>query len=137
MRFQKTTEYAIRVMVYLAKHKTKRFSANTLHKKLDIPYKYLSRLMSKLSAADLVDVRSGKLGGYKMKHKLSEIYLYQIADLVEGLEDYERCLLGFPNCSDERPCSIHQQWMDHREGIRDMLYNTSLADLDYSEKIQL
>ena len=137
MRFQKTTEYAIRVMVYLAKHKTERFSAKTLHKELNIPYKYLSRLMSILSAAELVDVRPGKHGGYKMKHQLSEIYLYQIADLVEGLEDYERCVLGFPNCSDERPCSIHQQWMEHREGIKNMLYNTSLADLDYSDKIQL
>jgi len=121
MRFQKTTEYAIRVMVYLAKHKTERFSANRLHQELQIPYKYLGRLMSKLSAAGLVSVEPGKSGGYQMKHKLSEIYLYQISGLVEGLEDYERCVLGFEECSDKNPCSLHKHWLLHREGIKVLL----------------
>lgn len=133
MKFQKTTEYAIRVMVFLAKHRDKRFSANSLHRQLEIPYKYLARLMSKLSAAGLVEVLPGKLGGYKITRELSTIYLYQITGLVEGLEDFDRCILGFPECSDENPCSLHSHWLQQRENIKDMLYKTSLADLDYSE----
>ena len=133
MKFQKTTEYAIRVMIYLAKYKEERFSANKLHRELNIPYKYLGRLMSRLSVAGLVEVLPGKLGGYKIAQDLEAIYLYQITDLVEGLENYDRCVLGFSECSDENPCSLHKQWVKHREGIKEMLYNTSLADLDYSE----
>ena len=130
MKFQKTTEYAIRVMVYLAKYKEERFSANRLHQDLKIPYKYLGRLMSKLSAAGLVDVLPGKLGGYQVQRDLNSIYLYQIAGLVEGLDNYERCVLGFSECTDSNPCSLHKYWMKHREGIKEMLYNTSLADLE-------
>jgi len=133
MKFQKTTEYAIRVMIYLAKYKEERFSANKLHRELNIPYKYLGRLMSRLSVAGLVEVLPGKLGGYKIAQELDTIYLYQITDLVEGLENYDRCVLGFSECSDGNPCSLHKQWVKHREGIKEMLYNTSLADLDYSE----
>jgi DNA-binding IscR family transcriptional regulator len=68
--------------------------------------------------------------GYQITRRLDTIYLYQIADLVEGLEDYQRCILGFPECSDANPCSLHDRWIEHRENIKNMLYETSLADLE-------
>jgi Rrf2 family protein len=74
MKFQKTTEYAIRVMVYLAKHKNKRLSAKKIHLELDIPYKYLSRLMGKLSEAGYIDVLAGRWGGYKIIKDIHTIY---------------------------------------------------------------
>ncbi len=88
--------------------------------------------MSRLSSAGLVEVLPGKLGGYKIAKDLDTIYLYQITELIEGLESYERCILGFNVCSDENPCVLHEQWTKHREGIKEMLYNTSLADMDYN-----
>jgi len=130
MRFQKTTEYAIRVMVYLAKHQEDRLSARSLAETLEIPYKYLARLMSKLADAGLVDSELGKLGGYRIQKPLDSIYLSQIADLVEGLEDYQRCILGFEDCSDENPCSLHDLWLERREDIKAILYSTTLADLE-------
>ena len=133
MQFQKTTEYAIRVMVYLAKNRHKRLSAFRLHKDLNIPYKYLSRLMSKLAAGGLLDVLPGKTGGYKITKDLNSIYLYQIAELVEGLEYLDQCVLGFSECSDENPCILHNQWSKLRAEIKNMLYKTSLADFDYNK----
>lgn len=130
MRFQKTTEYAIRAMVYLAKHPDQRLSTRALHEALEIPYKYLGRLMSRLAEAGLISVEHGKHGGYQISEDRDSIYLYQIAEQVEGLEDYERCILGFPDCSDEHPCALHDRWVAHRERIKAMLYETTLADLE-------
>jgi len=130
MRFQKTTEYAIRAMVYLAKHAGQRLSTRSLHESLQIPYKYLGRLMSRLAEAGLVSVEHGKQGGYQVSEDRHSIYLYQIAEQVEGLEDYERCILGFPDCSDEHPCALHHRWVTHRENIKAMLFETTLADLE-------
>jgi len=129
MRFQKTTEYAIRVMVFLADHKEDKYSANQLHQLLQIPYKYLGRLMNKLSGAGLVEVTQGKQGGYRIIQDLSGIYLYEIVGVVEGLDDYQRCVLGFPECSSENPCSLHHIWLERQESIKVMIYNTTLADL--------
>lgn len=136
MRLSKTTEYAIRVMVYLANHMDQRYSVNELHKTLNIPYKYLGRLMNRLSAANLVEVLQGKQGGYRIIQNLANIYLYQIVGVVEGLDDYQRCLLGFEDCSEVNPCSLHQFWGEERERIKDMLYNTTLADLNKDKKIR-
>ncbi len=129
MRFQKTTEYAIRVMVHLAENLDQHLSARTLADRLDIPYKYLGRLMSKLANAGLVDVEKGSAGGYRIIKELDSIYLYQIAEVVEGLEDYDRCILGFPECSDEHACSLHHHWVAPRENVKNMLYKTTLLDL--------
>ena len=129
MRFQKTTEHAIRVMVFLANHLNERYSVNRLHQVLEIPYKYLGRLMHRLSNAGLVDVTQGKKGGYRILRDLSEIHLHEIVDVVEGLEDYHRCVLGFPECSSENPCPLHHMWMERQESIKDMVYKTTLADL--------
>ncbi len=130
MRLQKTTEHAIRVMTYLAVNKDKRFSVNTLHKELDIPYKYLGRLMSKLAQAGLVQVEQGKHGGYRLARQLDKIYLYEVVGVVEGLDDYDRCILGFPNCSNENPCPLHYYWTNIQAQLKELLYNTTLADLE-------
>lgn len=136
MRFQKTTEYAIRVMIFLANNRQERFSASELAKRLRIPYKYLTHLMSKLADAGLLDVRQGVKGGYRIIRDLNRIYLYQIAELVEGLEDYQRCVLGFPECSDDHPCALHSRWIEHREAIKAMIYETTLADLEEENPVQ-
>lgn len=136
MRFQKTTEYAIRVMIFLANNRQDRYSASELAQRLEIPYKYLTRLMSKLADAGLLDVRQGVKGGYRIIRDLNQIYLYQIAELVEGLEDYQRCVLGFPECSDDHPCALHSRWAEHREALKAMLFETTLAELEEENAVQ-
>ena len=129
MKFQKTTEHAIRVMTYLASQKERRFSVNVLHRELNIPYKYLGRLMSKLSQAGLVKVEQGKYGGFQLARELHKIYLYEIVGVVEGLDDYDRCILGFAQCSNENPCPLHFKWVEIQSKLKELMYNTSLADL--------
>jgi Rrf2 family protein len=116
-------------MVFLANHLEERYSVNRLHQVLDIPYKYLGRLMQRLSNAGLVDVTQGKKGGYRIIRDLSEIYLHEIVGVVEGLGDYHRCVLGFAECSSENPCPLHHMWVERQESIKDMVYRTTLADL--------
>jgi len=136
MRFSKTTEYAIRVIVFLSDHRSELYSVNKLHQKLNVPYKYLGRLMSKLAASGLVEVAQGKQGGFRINSNREPIYLYQIIDVVEGLADYERCVLGFPTCSDENPCSLHKYWLENLEGIKKMVYEVSLQDLAREKSIK-
>ncbi|MBD3226006.1 MAG: Rrf2 family transcriptional regulator [Caldithrix sp.] len=136
MRFSKTTEYAIRVMIYLSQHNTQRLSVQSLHKILRIPYKYLARLMRQLAHAGLVTVTQGKEGGYSLNRELNSIYLYQIVGVIEGLDSMDRCILGFSECNDAFPCSLHTSWEPLRSRIKEMMYNTTLLELQQQgEKI--
>lgn len=129
LRFQKTTEYALRVMVFLWNHQGELYSVNRLHKILNIPYKYLGRVMHTLTGAGFLEVQQGKMGGYQINSQKSQIYLYEIIGAIEGLDSYERCVLGFPECSDENPCTLHKIWSNHQQGLKDMVYNVCLTDL--------
>ncbi|MGD9898597.1 MAG: Rrf2 family transcriptional regulator [Calditrichaceae bacterium] len=134
MRLSKTTEYAIRALIYLANDEKQIYSVNYLHKELDIPYKYLAKLMHNLSEAGFVYSVQGNQGGYRINRNKSDIYLYQIVDVVEGLDDYSRCILGFDKCNDEDPCPMHFYWTEERGHLTEMLYKISLNDLCKSLK---
>ena len=129
MKFAKTTEYAIRVITYLASKPDQLLSVNHMHQQLNIPYKYLGQLMSKLSASGLVEAFKGKQGGYRINQVRMPIYLSEIIEIVEGLADYDRCILGFPECSDSNPCSLHHLWLEQLKGIREIIYTVSVEDL--------
>ena len=129
MRFLKTSEYAIRVLVYMTRDARVRYSVFHLHRELNMPYKYLGRLMHRLAKAGLVEVSRGKTGGYMIARPTDSVYLSEIVGAVEGLGDFERCVLGLPTCSDENPCPLHGLWESYRNALRDMLSETTLQDL--------
>ncbi len=78
----------------------------------------------------MVDVSQGKQGGFRLNPQRSPIYLHEIINLVEGLENYDRCILGFKQCSDENPCSLHHVWAEQKDEIRKIIFNTTLDDID-------
>ena len=135
MKFSKTTEYAIRVMVFLSDHRDDLYSVNNMHKTLNIPYKYLGRLMSKLAANRLVEAVQGKQGGFRLNKTREPIFLYQVIEVVEGLGDYQRCVLGFDTCSSENPCSLHGHWLEPLGKIKQMIYEIDLQSLSDQRKM--
>jgi Rrf2 family protein len=105
------------------------YSVHSLHRQLDLPYKYLGKLMGHLAEARLVEPIQGKRGGYRLARPASRIYLYEIIGIIEGLNDYQRCILGLAECSGEHPCALHENWVKIRESMKEMIYNVSIDDL--------
>jgi Rrf2 family protein len=134
MRLSKTTEYAIRAMAFLARNNQAPVSVAHLSETLDIPYKYLARLMTQLSQAGLLESTQGKRGGYRISRPLEEIRLSHVVDVVEGLENFHRCILGHAACEDHNPCSMHHLWGPQIESARCMIYDNTLADLRQDTK---
>ncbi len=129
MRLFKSSEYAIRCLVYMARCGDEICSVKRLSDALEIPYKFLGRLMSRLGAAGIVTAVHGKHGGYHIARPLDQLRLVDIIDVVEGMESYDRCILGFETCDDENPCPMHERWTEQKRRIVAMLETTTLADL--------
>ncbi len=129
MRLSISSEYAIRCLAYMANAEADLCPVKHLSDRLNIPYKYLGRLMGRLREAGLVESVRGKNGGYRIARPLTEIRLEQIIETVEGLDDFNRCLLGFERCDEDNPCPMHDFWAQPKEGIQQMIANVSLADM--------
>jgi len=133
MRFFKSSEYAIRCLVFMATADRELCPVTRLSTELDIPYKFLGRLMGRLREAGFVESVRGKNGGYRIAQPLNKIRLEQIVDSVEGLESYDRCILGFERCDEDNPCPMHKFWIGPRQSIQRMMANVTLAQMVKSE----
>ena len=57
------------------------------------------------------------------------VHLREIVLAVDGTERSERCAFGLPECSDDDPCPLHDQWKHVKEGFETMLSSRTLADI--------
>lgn len=129
MTFSKTTEYALRVLAFMAGDKELMYSANSLHKQLKIPKKYLQRLMTDLTKSGLITSVKGKYGGYLLTKSIKKIYLSEIIDAVEGFKNTPTCFFGFNECALDEPCAMHDVWAKSQAELIKILSKTKLEEI--------
>ncbi len=129
MNFNKTTEYAFRILSFMAKEESRIYNVEEIFKKLQIPYRYLRKLMNNLTKSEFIESVQGKNGGYKISKKLENIKLLDILNAVDPDYLLAKCFFGFDNCTLQPTCTMHDQWTDVRTNISNILANTSLADI--------
>lgn len=129
MHFSKTAEYAIRVLSYLELHSPQPYSVSFLHKELELPYKYLTKMMTELVKKEIVTAIKGRNGGFCLARDAHEIYLCDILKAIGEPLESNRCILGFEMCDASNPCALHNRWLEPKNTIETMLQETSLASL--------
>lgn len=133
MKLSKTSEYALRILIYMAKEPSSLYSAKKLIEELKISDKYLRRLMTDLSKAGFIESIQGRDGGYKFAKSIDDIYLFDIVDAIEGMDELNECVLGFETCSCENPCAMHDSWLNVRNELSNMFHTTKLSDMDFDK----
>jgi Rrf2 family protein len=129
MILNKTTEYALSVLAFMATRNEAVYPAEMLHGQLKIPRQYLRRLLTDLSKKGFIESTRGRNGGFVFSRDLSEINFSQVINAMEGEEAMNTCLLGFTACIADQPCAMHERWAEARQKTIETLTNTSLADL--------
>lgn len=133
MKLSKTSEYALRILTYMARKPEQTYTAKSLIESLNISDKYLRRLMTDLTKAGFIYSIQGRDGGYAFARPVSGIFLADIVDAVESMEKYTGCILGFEECSNENPCVMHSFWAGTREEFIRTFTTRTLDQLDFKE----
>lgn len=126
-----TSEYALRILSYMAKDPNRMYSAKYLIDSLHISDKYLRRLMTDLSKHGFIKSIQGRDGGYTFAKSPAQITFADVIDAVEGMDKYTGCALGFEKCSDENPCVMHSTWAQIRDKFVTLFNTNTLADLNF------
>lgn len=129
MILSQTSKYAIRILAHMAENPKNLHTAKSLSTTLEIPQRYLSRLLTKLSKDGFIISTQGRNGGYQFAKQLSDIHLSEIIDSVDGFESFNACILGKHQCLLENPCAMHVIWKDTKEKILKTLTETTLEDV--------
>ena len=122
--FSRQCEYALQAILYLAlEQENKRTSIKELADRLDLPYHFVAKILQALRRKGLLISVKGSSGGFALGMPADEISLFRIVDAIDGPALVQDCVLGFPECTRDTPCSLHKKWTE----IREQIYNTLAA----------
>lgn len=128
--FSKACELGIQAVLYLSVKKEKVvFSAEEISKELKVPKEFVSKVLQTLTYKGIVGSKKGKNGGFYLAKSPSNVYLIDIIEAIDGDKIFKSCVLGFPGCSDENPCPLHDKWGKLRNEAYKMFAKESLAQL--------
>lgn len=137
MILNKTTEYALTILGFMATRNENMYSAEHLHQQLNIPRRYLRRLLTDLASHGFLKSISGRNGGFAFARDLKEINLAMVIKELEGFDGINTCILGFRCCITDKPCIMHESWMAAQSKMIETLTNTTMADLKEKYQIDL
>lgn len=105
-------DYAIRTVLYLSQNSepVRIVSTRELSDKMNIPYRFLRKLIKRMVTSGLVKSRRGKGGGLRLVKKPKQISLLDVLNAVDrrGLK-LNACLFQVDACVRESYCSVHRE----------------------------
>lgn len=109
MQLTSTTDYAIRIVCYLAAQR-QMISTSELSQELSVPSSYIPKITKKLKQAGIIKAYEGTNGGYMLAKQPENISLMKIISCVEETMAINRCLEEDRFCSRnlEDTCKIHK-----------------------------
>ncbi len=130
MKFSTKSEYGLRALVNLAKHKGY-YSLAQIAKEEKISLAYLERLFAKLKKAQIIESQKGVKGGYKLAKPLNKIDLKQVFEALEGnLSPYAcDCLILNSICKTACSCQVKTVWQKLEKEIKKTLASIKLSEL--------
>ena len=130
MKLNNTSQYAIRILAYIADHGEEGLLNSTeLSNRLTIPYKFLTKIMTELVKMDFVDSIRGREGGFKLKKSAVDIKVNDILIVFNDSVKDEECILGIGFCNGMCKCALHDQWMEPKLLLQKMFRDSSLQDI--------
>lgn len=132
--FSKACEYGIRALIFLAMKSNdgERVNISAISKQIDGPEAFTAKVLQQLVKGGVVTSRKGPHGGFEISQKkMAETTLADIVAIIDGAKIYNGCGLGLKECSEEKPCPLHFQFANVRDGLKTMLENTTLKTLAF------
>lgn len=130
--FSKACEYGIRAAVYVALQSLdgRRVSVTEIAEEIDSPIAFTAKILQQLSRSGIINSVKGPTGGFEIEREdMDAVKLSKIVKAIDGDHIYVGCGLGLRECNADKPCPLHDKFVDIRTDLRTMLQNTSLYEL--------
>ena len=101
---------------------------------IDSPEYFIAKILQELSRKNLVQSLKGPSGGFYLDKRGMECTLADIVKAIDGDKIFLGCGLGLKECSEKRPCPIHNEFKKIRKEMHDMLQSATLNE--FNEKLE-
>lgn len=111
MRINRRVDYAIRVLIALAKQPPgTRLATRTIQQTMWIPRAFLLRIIAELSKAKIIDTFPGPNGGVQLLRDPGEINIRLIWEVMEKPLVISDCLENPEECPLNEGCPVNARW---------------------------
>jgi len=129
-RINRRTDYAVRVMLCLAKRSFgTRLPTLLIQSEMRTPHAFLQRIIADLSKADLIHTYPGPNGGVQLARPAHNISLRNIWEAIEGPLLISECIDKPEDCPMNPGCPVRLHWTHLQCTIVRDLESTSLDQL--------
>jgi Rrf2 family transcriptional regulator, iron-sulfur cluster assembly transcription factor len=130
MEINRTTDYAVRAVLYLALQEPGRIiPAAQIARAHSIPPIYIPKVLQALSRAGIVKTSPGRYGGVVLLIKPEKLSLLDVVQAMEGRILLNRCLLRKRECPRDVRCPVHRIWIQVRQDLEEKLGRTKISML--------
>ena len=130
MQLTSTTDYAIRIVCYLAAQR-QMISTSELSQELSVPSSYIPKITKKLKQAGIIKACEGINGGYQIAKQPENISLRDVISCTESTMAISRCLEKDGVCSRNYTdcCKVHQILLDLQNTYNNRLESVKISDI--------
>jgi len=135
MQITSTTDYAIRIVCYLAAQ-SQMISTSELSQELSVPSSYIPKITKKLKQAGIIKACEGIKGGYQIAKQPENISLRDVISCTESTMAISRCLEKEEGCSKNYVacCKVHQILLDLQNIYNNRLESVKISDIIRPDK---
>jgi len=130
IRVNRRTDYAIRIILALAKRGTGAVaSTNEIQQEMLIPPVLAQRIVAELARGGFIQTFPGRNGGLSLSRPPAQINLRQIIEYFEGHFTISDCLVSGIGCPFDEQCPVRCRWVRLRKLIVEELEQATFEDL--------
>ncbi len=134
--FSKSCEYGLRAVIFIAEQSTSqtKVGLKTIASAIKSPEAFTAKILQVLTRNHIVTSIKGPYGGFMIEeHRLKEITLSEIVNILDGDKIYTGCGLGLKQCDEKSPCPLHFKFIEIRNNLKKMLEENTLYDILFTD----
>ena len=131
MRFEISTDYAIRALRLLYTNDGEALTAMDIALSIGTTSPIFSKIANKLKSSGLIKTVQGRGGGYVLGKPANEISIYNVYLCIEGELRLNHCLENGELCEhgEEVRCNVHEMLYGIQDDLVEKLSNVFISDL--------
>jgi Rrf2 family protein len=130
--FSKATEYALRATIYIAQKSSpeQKLGLVEIAKAIDSPRSFTAKILQMLTKDNkVISSAHGPNGGFYITEKAKKLPVRAVLKAVDEDDVLMKCILGLQECSERKPCPMHDQYKHIKRELIYLFESRTIQDL--------
>ncbi len=123
------TDYALRALCFIARHKKKTVPVSELVEDLKMPRPFLRKILQVLNKKGILQSHKGQGGGFRLAKEARKIFLVDLIEIFQGPLSLNECVFKKVPCSNVHTCALRRKIGSIEKYVFSQLKSINLASL--------